>query len=84
MRRRLIVFARAPLPGQVKSRLAASIGDRAAAGVYARILYGTLCDLARADLESINVRLSVASTDDAPYFIRAFPEFEVLENRLGL
>ncbi len=34
----LIVFARAPQPGRVKSRLAASIGEHAAAEIYARLL----------------------------------------------
>jgi len=34
----LIVFARAPQPGRVKSRLAASMGDHAAAEIYARLL----------------------------------------------
>lgn len=34
----LIVFARAPQPGRVKSRLATSIGDHAAAEIYARLL----------------------------------------------
>ena len=34
----LILFARAPQPGRVKSRLAASIGEHAAAEIYARLL----------------------------------------------
>ena len=77
MRRRLIIVARAPLPGRVKSRLAADIGERAAAGVYARFLYATLLDLARSDLEGIDIHLSIASADDAPIFVDAFPEFNV-------
>jgi len=77
MKRRLIIFARAPFRGKVKSRLAADIGERAAAGVYARFLYATLLSLARADLEGVEIRLSVASADDAPAFADAFPEFDV-------
>ena len=83
MSQRLIIFARAPVPGRVKSRLAADIGDLAAAGVYARLLYATLTDLARAELDEIEVCLSVASGDDAPFFERAFPEFRVTVQPAG-
>lgn len=38
MRNGLIVFAREPLPGRVKTRLAADIGDTAAADVYSWML----------------------------------------------
>jgi uncharacterized protein len=34
---RVVVFARAPEPGRVKTRLAASIGDEAACAVYVRL-----------------------------------------------
>jgi len=42
MRKGLIVFAREPIPGQVKSRLAASIGDHAAAEQYESMLQQVL------------------------------------------
>ena len=42
MNKGLIVFAREPIPGQVKSRLAASIGDRAAAELYETMLQDVL------------------------------------------
>lgn len=42
MRQGLIVFAREPLPGAVKTRLAASIGDRAAAELYETMLRDVL------------------------------------------
>lgn len=42
MKRGLIVFAREPLPGKVKTRLAASIGDRAAAELYESMLQDVL------------------------------------------
>lgn len=38
MKNGLIIFAREPLPGQVKTRLAATIGDAAAADAYAAML----------------------------------------------
>jgi len=77
LRRRLILFARAPLPGRVKSRLAADIGEQAAAGVYARFLYATLLDLAESPTAGIDIHLSVASPEDAPTFSQAFSEFTV-------
>ncbi len=42
MKKRLIVFAREPLPGQVKTRLAAEIGDQAAAELYESMLRDVL------------------------------------------
>jgi rSAM/selenodomain-associated transferase 1 len=42
MTKGLIIFAREPLPGQVKTRLAASIGDQAAAELYETMLYDVL------------------------------------------
>lgn len=41
-RKGLIIFAREPLPGKVKTRLAASIGDAAAAGLYEAMLQDVL------------------------------------------
>jgi rSAM/selenodomain-associated transferase 1 len=38
----LIIFAREPLPGAVKTRLAAEIGDHAAAELYETMLYDVL------------------------------------------
>jgi rSAM/selenodomain-associated transferase 1 len=42
MKKGLIVFAREPLPGAVKTRLAASIGDRAATELYENMLQDVL------------------------------------------
>jgi hypothetical protein len=77
MTRRLIVFARAPLPGEAKTRLADAIGETAAAGVYARMLYGYLLELATVDWEDVAVQLSVASAEDVAFFAEAFPEIEL-------
>ena len=41
-RRGLIIFAREPLPGRVKSRLAADVGDSAAAELYEAMLLDVL------------------------------------------
>lgn len=42
MRKGLLVFARDPVPGQVKTRLAASIGNQAAAELYETMLQDVL------------------------------------------
>lgn len=77
MKQRLIVYAKRPLPGYAKTRLAAEIGAQAAAGIYARILYAYLLRLACTPLPGIDVELSLAAPDDVPFFAQAFPEFEV-------
>lgn len=43
--KRLAIFARAPLLGQVKTRLARTVGDRAALELYRRLLDLTLANL---------------------------------------
>ena len=42
MKKGLIVFAREPLPGEVKTRLAATVGDRVAAELYEQMLQDVL------------------------------------------
>jgi len=86
MKRQLIIYARRPLPGQAKTRLAADIGMEQAAGVYARMLYAYLADLLDADLLGARVQLQVASPADVPFFAAAFPEWTVdtqVEGHLG-
>lgn len=86
MRRHLVVYAKRPLPGYAKTRLGASIGEDAAAGVYTRLLCEYLLDLTRADFEDTAIELSVAQTDDVPFFSGAFPELAVrpqVEGDLG-
>ncbi len=83
MKRRLVIFAKYPLPGHVKSRLAADLGLAAAAGVYARLLYTYLLRLVEAPLPGIEVLISVAAPEDAPFFTAAFPEFAVRVQQAG-
>jgi len=47
---RLLIFAKAPEPGQVKTRLAPVLGDAGAAGFYRDLLSGTIDRFARAGL----------------------------------
>jgi len=60
----VVVFGREPLPGQVKSRLAAGIGAEAAARVYSATLEHTL-DVAKNS--GARVVLSVADVPSSPW-----------------
>lgn len=73
----LIVYAKRPLPGHAKTRLAAGIGAEQAAGVYARLLYSYLHDLCRAEWPETRITLAVSAPTDVPCFAAAFPEFDV-------
>ena len=63
---RILVFARAPVAGEVKTRLAAHIGKQAAASVYRQLLCATL-DMASAS-GLAPVELHVASQPGHPLF----------------
>lgn len=51
----LIVFAKAPLPGQAKTRLARAIGERAAAALAARMLDHALTQAVTAGVGSVEL-----------------------------
>jgi rSAM/selenodomain-associated transferase 1 len=52
---RLLLFTKAPEPGKVKTRLAASLGTDAAAGLYANLLHDSLEMSASADLCPVEI-----------------------------
>jgi hypothetical protein len=81
--RRLIVYAKRPLPNHAKTRLGAGIGKQQAAGVYARLLYGFLLDLLEADWEDTCIELAVAAPADVLFFAEAFPELLVRSQVAG-
>jgi hypothetical protein len=84
--RRLIVYAKRPLPGHAKTRLGRALGDEQAAGVYARLLYTYLAGLPALERIGVQVQLDVAAPADVPFFTAAFPEFLVrpqVEGNLG-
>jgi glycosyltransferase A (GT-A) superfamily protein (DUF2064 family) len=60
----VLVVAKAPVPGQAKTRLAASVGDRAAADIAAAALLDTLDAVANAPVAERVVALT-GSLDDA-------------------
>ena len=44
-KKRILLFAKRPVPGEVKSRLAKAIGDQAAAQVYERLLFKNIKEI---------------------------------------
>jgi rSAM/selenodomain-associated transferase 1 len=79
----LIVFAKRPLAGYAKTRLGEKIGLEQAAGVYGRLLYQCLLALVELRGDDVSIELSLASSDDVPYFRLAFPEFRVNSQTSG-
>lgn len=77
MNNHLIVYAKRPIAGYTKTRLAAGIGAEQAAGVYARMLYTFLAELQTVKNKALQVTLSLASEEDIPFFNAAFPEWTV-------
>ena len=65
---RILVFARAPVAGQVKTRLAAAIGDQAAADIYAQWLTQGIEALSLATIAPIE--LWVTPDTSHPLFAR--------------
>ena len=64
---RILVFAKAPVAGAVKTRLAADIGNRAAALLYEKLVRDTVCMALRSELAP--VELYVASQVCHPLFL---------------
>lgn len=83
MRQHLIIYAKRPVEHLAKTRLGAKIGYEQAAGVYARLLYTLLVNVACADLPNTVLELAVATQDDLAYFQDAFPEFVVSSQVAG-
>ena len=77
MNDRLIVFARNPFQPGVKTRLAHGIGQHAAQGVYARLLYSLLYRLVTDCPDDTAITLSLASHSGLKIFRTAYPELDV-------
>ena len=66
--RRLILFAKAPRPGQVKTRLIGNLGVRASTELYARLLSRSI---EKVEKVSLSERVILAATEsDVHYFRR--------------
>jgi rSAM/selenodomain-associated transferase 1 len=71
----LQIFAKPPLPGRVKTRLAASIGDQAAAEVYRRLVQCTLDTASAARRAGIVGEVEVwAAPGDSPDALAAWSD----------
>lgn len=83
----IVVFARAPIPGRCKTRLASSVGAEAAAALSSAFLIDTLTTLAT--IEELAPELHVADSADHPFFDELCARFELaapivqLEGDLG-
>jgi rSAM/selenodomain-associated transferase 1 len=74
----LVIYARTPIAGYTKTRLAKGIGAQAAAGVYARLLYSLSVEVERSIQQApLHVTLSLSSEADISFFLAAFPEWRV-------
>lgn len=77
MQKAIAIFARAPVPGQVKSRLAQDIGDETAAELYAAMLRDTLGLACRAARSRRGCEVALAYTphdafNGGPYSLNGF------------
>jgi rSAM/selenodomain-associated transferase 1 len=83
---RLIVFAKAPVPGQVKTRLIPAIGAKAAVALHEKLVLRSLAIAVNAGVGP--VELWCAPSPEHPFFIHCAKKFQVevrtqLEGDLG-
>lgn len=83
MDKHLILVAKSPFGTNVKSRLAKDIGQAAAKGVYARLLYETIFTLLANPPSDVHLTLSMASAVGKPFFVEAFPELHITHQCQG-
>jgi hypothetical protein len=72
---RIIIFAKAPVPGRCKSRLAVGLGARRAAAVYCSLLARTVAEAVAADVAPVAVWCSPDTRH--PFFTRLRREYGV-------
>jgi rSAM/selenodomain-associated transferase 1 len=61
--RSVLVFLKLPTPGRVKTRLAATLGDTAAAEIYQRLVERVLANLAASDIDELRVMFDPPSAE---------------------
>lgn len=71
---RILIFAKAPIPGRVKTRLAATLGDEKAARLYAALVRHAVATAAEVELSP--VRLYVEGSDH-PLFAELKKQFDI-------
>lgn len=78
MEKGLLIFAKKPVPGKVKTRLAKDIGDEAACQIYRQLLFYTF-DVA----EKANVYVIACLTEEDQITLDAVPYTEFYEQAAG-
>jgi hypothetical protein len=74
MKNHVIVMAKDPFQSKVKTRLAKSVGEEAARGIYARLLYDTLKKVLDYTPINYGITLSLETKSAEKSFQEAFPE----------
>jgi rSAM/selenodomain-associated transferase 1 len=79
----VLVVAKAPVPGQAKTRLAASVGDQAAADIAAAALLDTLDAVAAAPVDARVVAITgdLNTASHADEILSRLADFTVIEQR---
>ena len=72
---RLIVFAKAPIPGQVKTRLFPSLGAETAAALHEQLILHSLDKAVGSGIDPVDLWCTPSS--DHPFFIRCAEKFGV-------
>ncbi len=72
---RLILFAKAPVPGQVKTRLIPAMGPKAAATLHEKLVFHSLKTAISAGVGPVD--LWCAPSTEHPFFIHCVREFQV-------
>lgn len=78
---RIVVFAKAPIPGFAKTRLAARLGPEAAAALHARMVERTVEQACA--VEAATVELACTPTIDHPLFVRLAQRWPVTRTPQG-
>ena len=65
-KKHLLLFAKRPVPGEVKSRLANSIGEYAAAQIYSQLLFRNIREISK--LRTIDRWILASNKSDEPWF----------------
>lgn len=77
MQQNVTIMAKNPFTTRVKTRLAEEIGEDAARGTYARLLYQTLNTLTSEPEAGTSLTLSLFSPGDGDFFRIPFPELTI-------
>ncbi|MGB8338862.1 MAG: TIGR04282 family arsenosugar biosynthesis glycosyltransferase [Burkholderiales bacterium] len=75
----VLIFAKAPQPGQVKTRLIPALGEQGAANLHKQLLHHEIVEAIRADIGPVELWCAPDTHDD--FFIACFKEFAISLHR---